>query len=91
MKRKEPEPGGPALSLTYFEQICSTGQRLLGPGAPGKPKCTAAVVRAAAARRRGPIKAMIYSPPSLGHLPETVPSQQTRRRPGLARSRDQQL
>lgn len=48
MKRKEPEPSRPVLSLTYFEQICSMGQRQLGPGAPGKPKCTAAVGRDAA-------------------------------------------
>lgn len=34
MKRKEPEPGCPAFSLTYLEQIRSMGQRHLGPGAP---------------------------------------------------------
>lgn len=56
MKRKEPEPSRPVLSLTYFEQICSMGQRQLGPEAPGKPKCKATVGRDAATHTGGQLK-----------------------------------
>ena len=74
MKGKELEPWLPSALLDLLRADLFNGPEEPGRGGPWEAETKGAVARALAACTRGPIKAMVHSPPNLGHLPEMVPS-----------------